>query len=191
MNRPGYIEIHHVIPKSLGGDDDVLNLVPLSAREHFIAHWLLMKMTEGDDKRKMANAFNRMLVKGTAGQERYTPKSSRVYQNAREACNENMKGKKHTKASIDLMKKNRAITGWTGKANSMYGKKHSEETKKKISEKAKQRTNSLESNSKRSATLTGGKRSPETVQKMKEAWDRRRAKAAELGVSSNRFKEIK
>ena len=40
----GYSEIHHIIPKSLGGKDSKDNLVKLSAKEHFIAHRLLAKI---------------------------------------------------------------------------------------------------------------------------------------------------
>lgn len=40
----GYYEKHHIQPKSLGGTNDKENLVKLTAREHFICHWLLVKM---------------------------------------------------------------------------------------------------------------------------------------------------
>jgi hypothetical protein len=46
-------ESHHIIPKSLGGNNDAANLVELTPREHFICHWLLTKMTTGHDKHKM------------------------------------------------------------------------------------------------------------------------------------------
>ena len=39
----GYTENHHIIPESLGGPNSKDNLVKLSAREHFICHWLLTK----------------------------------------------------------------------------------------------------------------------------------------------------
>ena len=39
-----YTEVHHIVPKCLGGSDDHENLVRLTAREHFIAHRLLAKM---------------------------------------------------------------------------------------------------------------------------------------------------
>lgn len=40
----GYVEVHHIIPKSHGGSDDNSNLVKLTAREHYIAHLLLVKI---------------------------------------------------------------------------------------------------------------------------------------------------
>ena len=40
----GYVEVHHVTPKCMGGSGDVSNLVQLTAEEHFVAHQLLHKM---------------------------------------------------------------------------------------------------------------------------------------------------
>jgi hypothetical protein len=56
----GYTEKHHIIPKSMGGSNKSSNLVKLSARQHFVAHWLLTKITYGSDRYKMLNAFNIM-----------------------------------------------------------------------------------------------------------------------------------
>lgn len=39
-----YYEFHHVIPKCCGGDDTEYNLIPLTAREHFLAHYLLLSI---------------------------------------------------------------------------------------------------------------------------------------------------
>lgn len=46
----GYYESHHILPKclGLGGETDKLNLVRLTAKEHFVCHLLLTKMF--DDK---------------------------------------------------------------------------------------------------------------------------------------------
>lgn len=38
-----YTEIHHIQPKCLKGTDDPNNLIELTLREHFLAHWLLWK----------------------------------------------------------------------------------------------------------------------------------------------------
>jgi hypothetical protein len=40
----GYVEVHHVFPKCLGGSDEAENLVQLTAEEHFVAHQLLVKI---------------------------------------------------------------------------------------------------------------------------------------------------
>jgi len=39
-----YCELHHIIPKCLGGENTKENLVLLTAREHYIAHLLLSKI---------------------------------------------------------------------------------------------------------------------------------------------------
>ena len=71
----GYVEKHHIIPKSLGGSNLKSNIVYLLAREHFICHWLLTKFTTDNDRYKMTCAWVRMISsKSTA----YIP-SSRVY----------------------------------------------------------------------------------------------------------------
>lgn len=43
----GRFEVHHIKPRSLGGDDSKDNLVKLSPREHFVAHILLAKIHGG------------------------------------------------------------------------------------------------------------------------------------------------
>lgn len=53
----GYTEKHHIIPKSLGGSNSKDNLAILTAREHFICHWLLTKMTLGESRAKMIYAL--------------------------------------------------------------------------------------------------------------------------------------
>lgn len=39
-----YFEIHHIIPRCLGGSNDEINLVRLTPEEHYVAHQLLAKM---------------------------------------------------------------------------------------------------------------------------------------------------
>lgn len=76
-----YTEKHHIIPKSLGGNNSKPNLVILTSREHFIVHWLLTKMTNSNNKHKMLNAL-RMMRAENPSQTRYATKiTSRVYAN--------------------------------------------------------------------------------------------------------------
>lgn len=51
-----YVERHHIVPKSLGGGDEVSNLVPLFPKEHFTCHLLLTKMCTSKDQHKMIYA---------------------------------------------------------------------------------------------------------------------------------------
>lgn len=76
-----YYENHHIIPSSLGGKDTNNNIVLLTAREHFICHWLLYKMTSGVDKNKMAHAWYSM-CRRSDGQKREKI-TSRKYEYAR------------------------------------------------------------------------------------------------------------
>ncbi len=80
----GYYEKHHIIPKSLGGTNKKENLVKLSAREHFICHWLLVKMYDKGtiERKKMLYALWRMYNKGAPKQtEHYI--NSRAYESLR------------------------------------------------------------------------------------------------------------
>jgi hypothetical protein len=43
-------EFHHIIPKCIGGDDSLNNLIPLTIREHLLAHFLLTKIYPSDSK---------------------------------------------------------------------------------------------------------------------------------------------
>ena len=65
-----YTEVHHIKPRSLGGSDDPSNLVRLTYREHFIAHWLLTKFHTGRNLQKMQKAL--WAVTLTASGERNT-----------------------------------------------------------------------------------------------------------------------
>lgn len=52
------LQVHHIIPRSLGGDNSQTNLVPLTLREHRIAHKLLTKFTTGNAYWKMLHAYS-------------------------------------------------------------------------------------------------------------------------------------
>jgi rubrerythrin len=76
-------ERHHIIPQSLGGNNDKSNLVYLSCREHFLCHWLLVKMTQGEYYHKMVYALMGMRAENEH-QERYqTIFTARVYEKYR------------------------------------------------------------------------------------------------------------
>ena len=73
-----YTEKHHIIPRSLGGSNNSANIVALTAREHFICHLLLTRMTQGEDKKKMVFAVFYLTGKGKANRNNRM-KSSRLY----------------------------------------------------------------------------------------------------------------
>lgn len=83
VNVPiGYTEMHHIVPRSLGGTDNKNNLVRLTAREHFVCHLLLTKIKLSQYKHaKMVRAFMFMLA-SNGNQQRYF--SSRNYKKLKE-----------------------------------------------------------------------------------------------------------
>jgi hypothetical protein len=46
-SAPAYFEKHHILPRSLGGDDEASNIIRLTPEDHFFAHLLLAKMHGG------------------------------------------------------------------------------------------------------------------------------------------------
>lgn len=78
----GYTEKHHIIPKSLGGTNQKENLVALTAREHFVCHLLLTKMTENEARSKMSLAVFYLTGNGKAKRNNVI-KDSRLYENLR------------------------------------------------------------------------------------------------------------
>ena len=128
-----YTETHHIKPRSLGGNDDLENIVELTAREHFICHWLLIKMTTGKNHHKMLNAL-RMMRAENPNQQRYKTKiTARVYESI-----------KTEYAKLQSKK-------LQGKGNGFYGKTHTEEARKRISKANKGRVQPADEKEKQKA----------------------------------------
>ena len=142
-----YTESHHIVPRSLGGSDEPDNLVNLTAREHFVCHWLLVKMTTGQD--------HHMMRAEKHGQERYNTKiTARVYESIKQEY-------------AELQSKQ-----FTGTGNGFYGKTHTEEARKRISEANKGRVQPLDEK-----------------EKQKAAWAKRKEQGIERKPYSNEYKE--
>lgn len=59
----GYREIHHIVPRCMGGLDDDNNLVLLTAKEHYLCHGLLFEIyRQTEYASKLACAFNMMTI---------------------------------------------------------------------------------------------------------------------------------
>ena len=127
---PCYVERHHIIPKSLGGNPSWRgdNVVCLTAKEHYIIHLLLIKMTVGKDRRSMVRA----LIYFQSGKYRdFKIKSSRLYEKIREEY-------ALAQSEIGKLAKGRLLSDETKKliGNSSkgrnVGRKHSPEAVEKI-----------------------------------------------------------
>lgn len=189
----GYTERHHIVPRSLGGADDKQNLVDLTAREHFICHWLLTKMHIGEARSKMIYALNGM-KRTNKEQERYnTPITSRVYARLKEEFAKThsvtMKGRKAHNKGKPMSEEQKAKIRATKKANPFKptldqikkqilrqtGSTRSDETKQKMSKSAIGKLKgpmSEEQKAKISAGTKGKSKSAETTAKKAETLKR-------------------
>lgn len=136
-----YVEVHHIIPKSLGGSNDTENLVGLIPREHYICHRLLPKMTEGIAKRKMSYAMWALCMNRHG--KRHVP-NNRVYDHIKQEYIKSLIGRtltEETKEKIRNSNKGKVQSEETKRkrAEARTGIKNTEDTKKKMSLSAKKR----------------------------------------------------
>jgi hypothetical protein len=117
---PSYVEGHHIIPKSIYKNK---NIVYLTAKEHFICHLLLTKMLEGENKRKMVSALICMKMKHLYSESRYI--NSSLYDSVRKQYSEYKKQQWndpiYRKNITDKVSSNRP--NMSGKNNPMFGRK--------------------------------------------------------------------
>jgi len=105
-------EIHHILPRSLGGTNDPENLATLTLKEHWVCHRLLVKfLIDKKHLRKMYNALFMMAVKD------YRTVNGRIYQQIKENIepwNKGMTGLYQPPMTDENKKKLRDL--WKGKA---------------------------------------------------------------------------
>jgi hypothetical protein len=167
-----YVEKHHIIPRCIGGSDHRENIVSLTAREHFVCHLLLTKMTTGKVKQAMCWAVGKFAQVNKHQQRNFT---SWEYQKIRENISFARTGKKHSNESCKKMsEKAKGRTPWNKGKTGVQ--KHSAESNKKRSETLKGSIRTEEfcqkvSNGKKGhkAGMTGKKHSEETLQKMRDS----------------------
>ena len=153
-----YYELHHIVPKSMGGGDDRDNLVLLTAREHYIAHLLLTKCTEGKAKAKMFLAFNRIVNSNSLDKE---IKTSRLYQYLRENFAKVSSEMNTGRVMSDEQRMQLSIAR-KGKPKPP----RSEEHKRNLSKANKGKITSDETKQKISVSLTGKQHTEETKRKL-------------------------
>jgi hypothetical protein len=152
-----YYEAHHIIPKCLGGTGKVSqwrthpNIVLLTAKEHFIAHKLLVEIYP--ENNQLWDALACMVFRKSPEQKRYYKVSLREYVILKEKFSQinrlRMKGKKQPPRTLEHRKKisdskkgikpnltdeqrKSKSKKMTGENNPFYGKKHTQETLEKI-----------------------------------------------------------
>lgn len=138
-DKNNYQEKHHIIPKCMGGGDSVDNIIYLYAQEHYYAHKLLA--LENPEIEKLQYAWWNMChcQNGHNNQREYEV-SAEEYAEARERFSDCISknfsgenaywyGKKQSKES----RKKRSESEF-GNKNPMYGRHHTEEVKKYISQ---------------------------------------------------------
>lgn len=196
----GYTESHHIIPRCLGGSDAESNLVRLTAREHYVAHQLLVKMHP--DSRGLAFAAYMMSKKTLLGKyasrqyewirkraiaaqvasQTGRPRPQSVIDKCRAAHSGRPKSEAH-RAKLSAAQKGKKLSEETRRRISAarQGRATPEDVKRKISESLKGRKLNPGNKSK-----TGQKLSPETRakivaantgRKQSEEWKRNKANA--------------
>lgn len=136
-----YSEVHHIIPKSLGGDDSKDNLISLFPEEHLVAHLLLVKIYPHNQK--LIYAAN-MMTNGSANSNqngRITNKEySWVKKMHAKAVSEFHSGKvlsQETRQKIGNGNRGKVRTEEYKNKMSEIKLQMTDETKKKISESVK------------------------------------------------------
>ena len=145
-----YYEQHHILPKCLGGCDNDDNKTLLTAREHFLCHWILHRLNP--DNSKLTHAFHMMCFAKGRLQSRYTP-SSRAIKEAKDAhancLRVSMRGEKnhmYGRKRPDVAQRNSilkkgvasSLIGTTrpnfiGELHPRFGKQHTSESKANMS----------------------------------------------------------
>lgn len=170
-----YTEVHHIIPRCMGGNNNSSNLVVLTPEEHYVAHLLLMKMHPNNEKLVYA-AFmmtvgehrNNKLY-GWLKRKRFEkpmPDTTRLKIKAKRALQVMSPRSEETKQK---MRGPNPKKGRKGCLNGFYGKKHTDETLKILAEKCPR--------------PKGFKRTSESIQKQKESFSEEMRHQASVRLS--------
>jgi NUMOD3 motif-containing protein len=156
-------EWHHALPMVFGGTDSCM--VRLTFREHFLAHWLLTKITTGEDRRSMNYAFA-MMTKNPG----YRLIAGWQFGRARQAYIEAARGRRvsaETRAKMSAAAQNRSAEYRSKQSAAHKGRSPSADTRAKLS--AATRNIDPAKRAEMDAARRGFKHSAETRSKMSEA----------------------
>lgn len=176
----GYFEIHHIIPRCLGGSDDKDNLVMFTGREHFIAHMLLWKAYPGNVSLMRAAFLMSSRWKTDQIEDNSKVVNSKTYEKLRfeyaiavseQVSGENnpFYGKTHTEETRTKLKAWHVANPDFAR-NNMLGKKHSEEAIAKMREYQRNRPAMTEETKKKIGDFHRGKpKNPDAIEKTRQA----------------------
>ena len=140
-SRHGYMERHHIVPRCLGGSNRKDNLVYLTAREHFLAHKLLVRMYP-----EIWGLWTALMLMG-----RLANHKSRIFESERTRAAEMRRSFRYSKEAREKMSKSAKSRGrnspktefkpglvpWNKglppEESPRFGKHHAPETKQKMS----------------------------------------------------------
>lgn len=142
-NKVSGFEIHHIVPRCMGGKNNSDNLVLLTVQEHLIAHTLLFR--ENPSNKKLLTALYHMsneigvstLVDAVDNEEEFAKLTETICK-AKELMdirgeNNPMYHKHHNEKSRKVMSDMKKGL-YIGSNNPHYGKHHTDEMKRKLSE---------------------------------------------------------
>ena len=141
----GYKEKHHILPKCLGGDNKKENLVELTAREHFLCHMLLCEIYPNEIKLRQAlwlmssnpkyknTKISSQMYEHIKSNFKHTEESKQKMRQPRPGLGEKISKAKTGKKQPNISKSK--LGKPTNKKGKPDGPKHTDESKKKISEK--------------------------------------------------------
>jgi hypothetical protein len=138
--KESYFEKHHIIPKSVGGNNSKDNLVLLTAKEHFVCHRLLCFIYP--ESKSLYFAFWAMCNQVKGDVKRDYRISSRIYENAKlkfkEVNSLLHKGKKLSDEHISkirerMLSDKNPMKNRKGENNPLYKKERNSNIKSKIS----------------------------------------------------------
>lgn len=130
----GYKEEHHIVPRCMGGGSDQGNLVFLTARCHFLIHWLLTKIHPNNPRIALAFRFmfygNRFHARSADPKWNRTAMTSRLYEHHKSSFAKAQSIRRSGTTSSDATKEklSRSLKLWY----QTHTRKHSEETKNKM-----------------------------------------------------------
>lgn len=165
-----YYECHHIIPRCLGGTDELENLVYLTAEEHYVAHQLLVKINPGNFKLLSAATFmatdkfgrriNNKLFGWLRKQHSKAQRGRKMSKEARENLSLARKGRPLSEKQLEAIRMSSKI-----RSEKIKGLKRNSETIEKIRNARLGVKASEETKKNMSIAHTGHKPSKETIAK--------------------------